>query len=85
MLGTVNNLYTNRIEVSPGDRKKLLLPFVHLCYDHDSVFNIKSPKYFAELLFMAVDFKKSDDSDESLSVEEIDYEIQRMKRTLLED
>ena len=60
-------------------------PFVHLCYDHDSVFNIKSPKYFAELLFMAVDFKKSDDSDESLSVEEIDYEIQRMKRTLLED
>ena len=71
MLGTVNNLYTNRI--------------VHLCYDHDSVFNIKSPKYFAELLFMAVDFKKSDDSDESLSVEEIDYEIQRMKRTLLED
>ena len=53
--------------------------------DHDSVFNIKSPKYFAELLFMAVDFKKSDDSDESLSVEEIDYEIQRMKRTLLED
>ena len=76
MLGTVNNLYTNRIEVSPGDRKKFLLPFVHLCYDHDSVFNIKSPKYFAELLFMAVDFKKSDDSDESLSVEEIDYEIQ---------
>ena len=48
MLGTVNNLYTNRIEVSPGDRKKFLLPFVHLCYDHDSVFNIKSPKYFAE-------------------------------------
>ena len=85
MLGTVNNLYTNRIEVSPGDRKKSLLPFVHLCYDHDSVFNIKSPKYFAELLFMAVDFKKSDDSDESLSVEEIDCEIQRMKRTLLED
>jgi hypothetical protein len=34
---------------------------------------------------MAVDFKKPDDSDESLSVEEIDYEIQRMKRTLLED
>ena len=85
MLGTVNNLYTNRIEVSPGGRKKFLLPFVQLCYDHDSVFNIKSPKYFAELLFMAVDFKKSDDSDESLSVEEIDCEIQRMKRTLLED
>ena len=85
MLGTVNNLYTNRIEVSPSDRKKFLLPFVHLCYGHYSVFNIKSPKYFAELLFMAVDFKKSDDSDESLSVEEIDYEIQRMKRTLLED
>ena len=85
MLGTVNNMYTNRIEVSPRDRKKFLLPFVHLCYDHDSVFNIKSPKYFAELLFMAVDFKKSDDSDESLSVEEIDCEIQRMKRTLLED
>ncbi|CDL99718.1 hypothetical protein CW1_4426 [Bacteroides xylanisolvens SD CC 2a] len=37
------------------------------------------------MLFMAVDFKKSDDSDESLSVEEIDCEIQRMKRTLLED
>ena len=31
---------------------------------------------------MAVDFKKSDDSDESLSVEEIDCEIQRLKRTL---
>lgn len=34
---------------------------------------------------MAVDFKKSNDSDESLIVEEIDYEIQRLKRTLLDD
>lgn len=34
---------------------------------------------------MAVDFKKSNDSDESLTVEEIDYEIQRLKRTLLDD
>ena len=85
MLGTVNNLYTNRIEVSPGDRKKFLLPIVHLCYDRESPLSIKGPKFFAEWLFLAVDFKKSDDSDESLSVEEIDYEIQRMKRTLLED
>ena len=82
MLGTVNNLYVNRIEVSPRDRKKFLLPFVHLCYDHDSPFKIKGPKYFAELLYLAVDFKKSNDSDESLSVEEIDCEIQRLKRTL---
>ena len=85
MLGTVNNLYVNRIEVSPRDRKKFLLPFVHLCYDHDSPFKIKGPKYFAELLYLAVDFKKSNDSDESLSVEEIDYEIQRLKRTLFDD
>lgn len=85
MLDTVNNLYTNRIDVSPHDRKEYLLPIVHLCYDHDSVFNIKSPKYFAQLLFLAVNFKKSNDSDESLSVEEIDCEIQRLKRTLLED
>lgn len=34
---------------------------------------------------MAVDFKKSNDSDESLIVEDIDYEIQRLKRTLLDD
>ncbi len=34
MLGTVNNLYVNRIAVSPRDRRKFLLPFVHLCYDH---------------------------------------------------
>ena len=85
MLGTVNNLYVNRIEVSPRDRKKFLLPFVHLCYDHDSPFKIKGPKYFAELLYLAVDFKKSNDSDESLSVEEIDCEIQRLKRTLFDD
>lgn len=85
MLGTVNNLYTNRITVLPGERKKFLLPFVHLCYDHDSPFKIKGPKFFAELLYMAVDFKKSNASDESLKVEEIDYEIQRLKRTLLDD
>ena len=60
-------------------------PFVHLCYDHDSPFKIKGPKYFAELLYLAVDFKKSNDSDESLSVEEIDCEIQRLKRTLFDD
>ena len=85
MLGTVNNLYNNRIVVLPADRKKFLLPFVHLCYDHDSPFKIKGPKFFAELLYMAVDFKKSNGSDESLIVEEIDYEIQKLKRTLLDD
>ena len=85
MLDIVNNLYTNRIDVSPHDRKEYLLPIVHLCYDHESVFNIKSPKFFAQLLYMAVNFKRSDHSDESLSVEEIDYEIQRLKRTLLDD
>lgn len=85
MLDIVNNLYTNRIDVSPHDRKEYLLPIVHLCYDHESVFNIKSPKFFAQLLYMAVNFKKSDHSDESLSVEEVDYEIQRLKRTLLDD
>lgn len=85
MLGTVNNLYTNRIDVSPRNRKKFLLPFVHLCYDRESLLSIKGPKFFAELLFLAVNFKKSDDSDESLSVEEIDCEIQRLKRTLLDD
>lgn len=85
MLGTVNNLYTNRIDVSPRGRKKFLLPFVHLCYDRESPLSIKGPKFFAELLFLAVNFKKSDDSDESLSVEEIDCEIQRLKRTLLDD
>ncbi|WP_290397119.1 hypothetical protein [Bacteroides acidifaciens] len=84
-LGTVNNLYANRIEVSPRDRKKFLLPFAHLCYDRDSPFNIKGPKFFSEWLFLAVKFKKSDDSDESLSVEEIDCEIQRLKRTFLDD
>ena len=85
MLGTVNNLYNNRIVVLPADRKKFHLPFVHLCYDPDSPFKIKGPKFFAELLYMAVDFKKSNDSDESLIVEEIDYEIHRLKRTLLDD
>lgn len=84
-LGSVNNLYANRIEVSPCDRKKFLLPFAHLCYDRDSPFNIKGPKFFSEWLFLAVKFKKSDDSDESLSVEEIDCEIQRLKRTFLDD
>lgn len=69
----------------PRDRKAYLLPFVHLCYDHDSPFNIKGPKFFAQFLFLTVNFKKSEDSDESLSVEEIDYEIQRLKRTLLDD
>ncbi|WP_320983298.1 hypothetical protein [Bacteroides sp.] len=78
-------MYNNRIDVSPRERKKFLLPFVHLCYDHDSPFNTKGPKFFAQLLFMAVNFKKYDDSDESLSVEEIDYEIQRLKRTLFDD
>ncbi|QIU92634.1 hypothetical protein [Bacteroides faecium] len=78
-------MYTNRIEVSPRDRKEFLLPIVHLCYNRDSPFNIKGPKFFAEWLFLAVNFKKSDDSDESLSVEEIDCEIQRLKRTLLDD
>lgn len=84
-LDIVNYLYNNRIVVSPRDRKKYLLPYVHLCYDHDSPFKIKGPKFFAEWLFLAVDFKKYDDSDESLSVEEIDCEIQRLKRTLLDD
>ncbi|WP_298045303.1 hypothetical protein [uncultured Bacteroides sp.] len=78
-------MYNNRIDVSPRDRKKYLLPFVHLCYDYDSPFNTKGPKFFAQLLFMTVNFKKYDDSDESLSVEEIDYEIQRLKRTLFDD
>ncbi|EDO13783.1 hypothetical protein BACOVA_00547 [Bacteroides ovatus ATCC 8483] len=36
-------------------------------------------------MYLAVDFKKSNDSDESLSVEEIDCEIQRLKRTLFDD
>ena len=51
MLGTVNNLYVNRIEVSPRDRKEVspsLCP--SLLFDHDSPFKIKGPKYFAGIV-----------------------------------
>ena len=68
-------MYINRIEVNPSDRKKFLAPIVHLCYDPSSPFNIKGPKFFAQLLFLTVNFRKNDQSNESLSIEEIDYEI----------
>lgn len=85
LLGIVSYLYARRKVVPPAERKAHLLPFVRLCYNKDSPFNVKSPKFFACLLYLAVDFRKSDDSDASLSVEEIDYEMQRLKRTLLDD
>ncbi|MBS4789382.1 MULTISPECIES: hypothetical protein [Bacteroides] len=78
-------MYLNRIEVKPSDRKKFLTPIVHLCYDPSSPFNIKGPKFFAQLLFLTVNFRKNDHPDESLSIEEIDYEIQKLKRLLLND
>lgn len=85
VLGIVSYLHANRKVVLPAERKAHLLPFVKLCYNKDSPFNVKSPKFFAYLLYIAVDFRKSNDSDASLSVEEIDYEIQKLKRTLLDD
>lgn len=78
-------MYINRIDVPPCDRKKFLAPIVHLCYDPDSPFNIKGPKFFAQLLYLTVNFQKGDSSEESLSIEEIDYEIQKFKRTLSDD
>jgi len=78
-------MYINRIEVKPSDRKKFLTPIVHLCYEPSSPFNIKGPKFFAQLLFLTVNFWKYDHPDESLSIEEIDYEIQKMKRLLSDD
>ena len=85
LLDNVNSMYLNRIEVKPSDRKKFLTPIVHLCYDPSSPFNIKGPKFFAQLLFLTVNFRKNDHPDESLSIEEIDYEIQKLKRLLLND
>lgn len=85
VLGIVSYLHANKKVVLPAERKAHLLPFVKLCYNKDSPFNVKGPKFFAYLLYIAVDFRKSNDSDASLSVEEIDYEIQKLKRTLLDD
>lgn len=85
MLGIVNNLCTNKIEVTPEERKKFLTPFVRLCYDPSSPFNIRGPKFFANLLFLAVNFQKRGHPDESLSMEDIDYEIQKLKRTMFDD
>lgn len=71
--------------VKPTDRKKYLTPFAKLCYDPKSPFNIKGPKFYAQMLYLTVCFQKKDDPGESLSIEEIDYELQKLKRTLFDD
>lgn len=37
------------------------------------------------MLYLTVCFQKDENSEESLSIEEIDYELQKLKRTLSDD
>lgn len=85
MLQSVNKLYANRIVVPPSERKKYLTPIARLCYDPSSPFSSKGPKFFAQLLYLSVDFRRNDPSAPSLGIEEIDTELQRIKRTLNEE
>lgn len=82
MLEVLNSLYSNRIEVKPVDRREYLYPFARLCYEPHSPFNIKGPKFFAQMLYLAVNFRKSEDSDAMLDMEEIDYELQKLKKEI---
>lgn len=85
VINNVSNLYDNRIVVTAANRKNFLTPFANLCYSPQSAFNIKGPKFFAQMLFLTVIFQKKNNPDESLNVEEIDYELQKLKRGLFDD
>ena len=82
-LNTVDHLYTHRIVVLPAERKQYIMPFAELCYNSLLHYH-KGPKFFAQILWLSFDFRKNEHSEESLSVDEIDFEIQKLKRLLFE-
>lgn len=81
MLNNVNDVNINKIVVEPEDRKKVLIPLVKLCYG----LNLRGPKFFAQWISMAFAFKKNKHSDDLLSINELDCEIQRLKKVIVFD
>lgn len=80
-----NDMFLNRIVVLPKEREKYFMEIAKLCYDYHSPFNTKGPLYFARLLFLSVDFRISEDSDESMDVQMIDIELQKYREKFHDD
>lgn len=85
VLDIANDLLSNRIVVTPEERENYLIRFAALCYDPHSPFNIKGPLFFAKLLFLSVEFRISEDSDQCMSAQMIDLELRKLRKEFYKD